>query len=405
MGGDYLGFFNLSEDPFRMPPDPHYFYPSELHNELLSSLNYAIEQKEGFFLATGEPGTGKTTVLKVFIDNWKDRAEIALIMTPNLSPGEFLSAVLEDLDVQARTAGKHDVLRAFRDFLVETALSGKRVIVIVDEAQNIPDDTLEELRLLSNLETEKEKLLQIVLIGQPELRDRVLLPSLKQLNQRISVRASLAPLSLDETSDYLLYRLMKAGAQAAIFDDSAKKRLYEYSGGVPRLINLTASRALMAAFVSGSRLIRAKHVEHAVRHLEDAPRRAAGLSMKTAAAAAMVIVFLLAAAAGVKYAGPSLSGTPPQAERGSPTAQQSAEALPVGEDSIVVPGGRANLRKEPHTEAPIVFTARRGERYLIAGQVAEQRTGRVWYKVRTGDGQFLWVSSSVVIKVIEPGRP
>ncbi len=388
-----------------MPPDPHYFYPSERHNELLTSLNYAIEQKEGFFLATGEPGTGKTTVLKVFIDNWKDRAEIALIMTPNLSPGEFLSAVLEDLDVQATTAGKHDVLRAFRDFLVETASSGKQVIIIVDEAQNIPDDTLEELRLLSNLETEKEKLLQIVLIGQPELRDRFLSRSLKQLNQRISVRASLAPLSLDETSDYLLYRLMKAGAQAAIFDNSAKKRLYEYSGGVPRLINLAASRALMAAFVSGSRLIRARHVEHAVRHLRDAPRRAAGLSMKTVAvAAAIVTVCLLAAAAVMKHAGLFLSGAPPQAERGSPAVQRSAETVDGGGDSIVVPGGRANLRKEPHAGAPIVFTARRGERYLIAGQVAEQRTGRVWYKVRAGDGQFLWVSSSVVIKVIEPER-
>jgi general secretion pathway protein A len=150
---DYLEFFGLKEDPFKITPDLAYFYPSKEHSEILTALNYAIEQKEGFFLATGEPGTGKTTILKVFIEEWKDKAEIALVLTPRLSPEEFLHAVLEDLKVPVKDKNKNEMLKAFRDFLLSSASQGKAVIIVVDEAQNLSDETLEELRLLSNLET------------------------------------------------------------------------------------------------------------------------------------------------------------------------------------------------------------------------------------------------------------
>jgi len=268
MGTDFLEFFNLAENPFRITPDPFYFYPSNNHNEILSSLNYAVEQKEGFFVETGEPGTGKTVTLKIFIEKWRDKAEIALIMTPRLSPEEFLLAVLEDLNIKLKnTTNKNELLKTFRDFLIEHSLSGKRVIIIVDEAQNLPDETLEELRLLSNLETEKEKLLQIILVGQPELKKRLLSENLRQLNQRVTVRTTLMPLTRDETFDYINFRLSKAGKGTITFEDKAKKLIYNTSKGIPRLINLISSRTLMAAYVEGDSHIKKRHVVYAIKHL------------------------------------------------------------------------------------------------------------------------------------------
>ncbi len=268
---DYLEFFNLKEDPFRLTPDPSYFYPSESHNEVLYSLTYMIEQKEGFFLTVGEPGTGKTTLLNTFLNTkgWKDKAGIALVLTPRLSPEEFLLTVLEDLNVQIKNTNKNEIIRAFRDFLIENSMLGRRIIIIVDEAQNLPDETLEEMRLLSNLETEKEKLLQIVLIGQPELRKRLLSEKLRQLNQRITLRTILNPLTLNETSDYINYRLIKGGKGSAIFKENAKKLIHKSSNGIPRLINLISSRAMMAAYLDTSKDIKKRHVLYAIKHLED----------------------------------------------------------------------------------------------------------------------------------------
>lgn len=266
---DLLEFYNINEDPFKLTPDPFYFYPSSEHNEVLSSLNYVIEHKEGFFMATGFPGTGKTTIMKIFIDSWKEKAIIALILTPRLSPEEFLMAILEDLNVKIINNNKNDIIRTFRDFLIDNANLGKRVIIIVDEAQDLPTETLEELRLLSNLETDKEKLLQIVLIGQPELDRRLKSDSLIQLNQRIAVRAYLKPLTPGETSEYINYRLIKGGKGLASFEHGAGKIIYESSGGIPRLINKICSRAMMAAYLNGTTAITKNHVIQAIRHLSD----------------------------------------------------------------------------------------------------------------------------------------
>ena len=408
MANDYLAFFNLQQDPFRMPPDPFYFYPAERHNEILSSLNFAIEQKEGFFLATGEPGTGKTTILKVFIEHWNDRAEIALIMTPRLNPEEFLAAVLDDLKVPLSGNNKHDMIKEFRSFLLRTTAADRRVILIVDEAQNLPDETLEELRLLSNLETEKEKLIQIVLLGQPEFRERIMHSSLRQLNQRISVRSSLAPLSYQEMVDYIQYRLMKTGTAAILFDEAAKKSIYAYSGGIPRLINLSASRAMMAAFVDGSRQVRGKHADQAILHLQDAPHPAAKRFSRgaIAAVAAGVMMAGLVGIAGFRL---NLSGHPGGAPSSPATAQTASQpavetASTGSPQTLVIAAGKANLRVEPAMDARIAARADQGERFVITGW-KDGDDDHAWYRISHSDGRELWVRADKVIKILDRKQP
>ena len=208
---DFLNFFGLKEDPFKLTPDPAYFYPSSSHNEGLLLMDYSIEQKEGFLTVIGDPGTGKTTLLNVFLEKWKSKAEIAIILTPRLSPEEFLTAVAEDLNISLENKNKNDLIKALRDFMTQKSSEDRRVIIIVDEAQNLPDETMEELRLLSNLETDKDKLLQIILLGQPELETILMKDNLRQLNQRITTRVYLKHFNPDETQDYINYRAIKAG--------------------------------------------------------------------------------------------------------------------------------------------------------------------------------------------------
>lgn len=298
---DFLKFYGLKEDPFKLSPDPEYFFASEGHNVALNSMEYVVEQKEGFCVITGEPGTGKTTLINVFIDRWRDKAEIALILTPSFTPDELLQSVLCDLKVACRKRSKADRLKAFMDFLIKKSEEKRPVIVIVDEAQNLPGETMEELRLLSNFETEKEKLLQIILIGQPELESRLSTEALRQLDQRVTVRARLSPLAGSEVLKYMNSRLIKAGKGFLRLDDNMMRRVYKYSKGIPRLINLLSSRTIMSAYLEGHNVVTSRHVNYAISHLDGAEFRDRTDYSRVFYGAAAITLIIMAAAVTLSF--------------------------------------------------------------------------------------------------------
>ncbi len=414
MNSGYLEFFNLSEDPFGITPDSSYFYPSKVHNDILASLDYAVQQKEGFSLIIGEPGTGKTTILKILIEQWKEKAEIALVMTPRLSPEELLQAILDDLNIRLQTANKNEMIKVFRDFLIDRSLAGKRVIVVIDEAQNLSNDSLEELRLLSNLETEKEKLLQIILVGQPEIIRRLSSDNLRQMDQRITIRATLRPLTKAETSDYITFRLMKAGKGSAILDENAQKLIYKQSGGVPRLINLITSRSLMVAFLDTSLRIRKRHVLDALKHTTQSQPKTIR-RQRLIVYGAVVFLLLLMTFTAFYYLDNLLNSAAIQSYPSRHASEKMNIALPdkhnetaatlkpaavrtTGEGqqgNAIVTASTARLRENPSLKADTYGLALQGERLQVIDEWTELN-GNKWYKVTIPDGRAGWIAAYLV---------
>ena len=247
----YLSFFGLNEKPFAITPDPRYLYLSERHAEALAHLLYGIKEAGGFVQLTGEVGTGKTTIIRSLLAQTPKNAEIALILNPRMTAPEFLLTLCEEIGIgvpdDAVGSGK-DLVDILNDYLLRAHGGGRRVVLVVDEAQNLAPEVLEQVRLLTNLETNTQKLLQIILIGQPELRELLARNELRQLAQRITGRYHLDPLSSDETTAYVRHRLRVAGATTDIFTPLALSEVYRLSGGVPRVINVISDRALLGAY-------------------------------------------------------------------------------------------------------------------------------------------------------------
>ncbi len=247
----YLAFFGLNEKPFSITPDPRYLYLSERHAEAMAHLLYGINEAGGFVQLTGEVGTGKTTIVRSLLAQAPKNAEIALILNPRMTAPEFLLTICEELGIgvpDSATQSLKDLVDILSQYLLRAHAGGRRVVLVVDEAQNLAPEVLEQVRLLTNLETNTQKLLQIILIGQPELRELLARNELRQLAQRITGRYHLSPLSGEETTAYVRHRLRVAGATADIFSRFALDEIYRLSGGVPRVINVICDRALLGGY-------------------------------------------------------------------------------------------------------------------------------------------------------------
>ncbi len=262
----YREYFGLKETPFSISPDPHYFYISEGHREALAHLLYGINVDGGFVLLTGEVGTGKTTVCRCLLEQMPENCHIAFILNPKLSSVELLAAICDEFQVSYSRSSRNikDLVDRLNHFLLKTHERGGRAVLIIEEAQNLTVDVLEQVRLLTNLETSQRKLLQIIMLGQPELKQVLSRPELRQLNQRITARYHLGPLAKNEISDYVNHRLSVAGlARGELFPQPMIKELFRLTGGVPRLINIICDRALLGTYIQGKEKIDKRTLLHA----------------------------------------------------------------------------------------------------------------------------------------------
>jgi len=253
----YLEYFEFKEPPFNLTPNSRFFFESHKHKEALSSLFYAINQRKGFIVITGEIGSGKTTVTRALINRLDKNTEVALITNTHLNSKDLLLTLLEDLEIEFQPGfSKAKLLSCLNDYLLAQAHHGHNVVLIIDEAQNLKPAVLEEVRMLSNLETETDKLIQIVLIGQPELKVKLALTRLEQLRQRVVNYFHLSPLGLEETQEYILHRLKIASqSNREYFTKEALQMAYQFSNGVPRLINQICDTALLTGYVDGLKII------------------------------------------------------------------------------------------------------------------------------------------------------
>jgi general secretion pathway protein A len=339
----YLQFFGLNEAPFSITPDPAFVYLSAAHRDALAHLLYGVGQggAGGFVQLTGEVGTGKTTLCRCLLEQVPEETQVALILNPLVTPRELLATLCEELGIE--TDGIADSNKAMVDslnrYLLDQHAKGRRVVVVIDEAQNLSPEALEQVRLLTNLETTKNKLLQMVLLGQPELRALLQRQSLRQLSQRITARYHLAPLGPEETHAYVRHRMKVAGATHIPFRRSALRALYQRSAGVPRLINIIADRALVGAYAKESRNIGSRLVHAAANEVQPSEARVRsgrlGWVLSTASVAVLALVTLAI------WGLPNISqnrfpaGSEPHQEvrSGQPAVAVAPAAAPVGNES------------------------------------------------------------------------
>ncbi len=268
----YKEFYALKENPFSVTSDPGFFFSSSHHQEAYSHLVYGIQQRKGIMIMTGEIGTGKTTICRALLSHLDPTIKTAFILNPYFSETQLLQLIVKDFGIRGSLKNKLALIDALNNFLLEQTALGNNVVIIIDEAQDLNVRQLEQIRLLSNLETDKTKLLQIILVGQPELLEKLKLTSLRQLTQRITVRYHILPLKQQEVQEYIAHRLKLAhknqnGTLPVEFTPDAMEAIYLYSKGTPRLINILCDRALLSGFVAESKTIDQKIIFKCAREI------------------------------------------------------------------------------------------------------------------------------------------
>ncbi|MDR3476522.1 MAG: AAA family ATPase [Gammaproteobacteria bacterium] len=256
----YHDFYQLKENPFNVTADPDFFFSSKYHREAIANLQYGIQHRKGILVVTGEVGTGKTTLCRKLLRQSDRKTKFALILNPSFSEEQLLRMIVRDLGIWTREKNKYGLIEVLNKFLLKQSNKGNNVVVVIDEAQNLSVDQLEQIRLLSNLETDKEKLLQLILVGQPELDHMLQLPQLRQLRQRVAVYFKLSALDKHDVKSYITHRLIKTAAnpdamQYISFSDQAIEMIFKVTQGSPRSINILCDRALLAGFIAETYVI------------------------------------------------------------------------------------------------------------------------------------------------------
>lgn len=332
----YLSYFGFTKKPFSNTPDPNFFFNAPTHQEALSSLLHGISGRKGFLVLTGEVGTGKTTMCRTLLATLQGDVETALVLNPDLSETEILCAIVRDFGIDIQTVSKTQLMDSLYIHLVRRTQAGGNSLIIIDDAQNLPLHSLEQIRMISNFETNTEKLIQILLIGQPELKDKLQTMDFRQVRQRVSIHRHLVPLTAEETRGYIRHRLAQAGAapDTFFFTTQACRRIFQETGGYPRLINTICDQALDAVFRQQRRLVDADTIREQARNLRLRPppgarlarhRRSIGAGLAASCAAALVAAFFLS--------GPRLAAKGPGAGVIAPELQGKLAAV---EESVAV---------------------------------------------------------------------